>query len=391
MAVKVMHAVTVPQSLKLMRGQLAYLKRQGYEVGALSSEGDYIKEYEAYEDVKVLTVNMEREISLVQDFKSLVACIRLIRKERPDIINTGTPKAGLIVTLAAFICRVPIRIYNVLGLRMETTSGLKRQILLTAEKIAAAAATDVLSVSSSLKEQLVELGIAPEEKIRIFGKGSYNGFNLESFKQTEQLMKEIEELRNSYGLTNEHTVLGYVGRLTKDKGIEELLESFLQLHEKNSEMRLLVVGEFETGDPVSSQTYEEINNNPHIIYINYQQNPIPFYFLMDVFVFLTKREGFGNVSLEASLAGVPVLAADVTGAKDTVIPGETGLLVNPTDIKDITEKIAYLVANPELRKQLGANGKKWGEEHFGNEQIWGEMDSFYQQLLIQKAAAFEVN
>ncbi|QDY44730.1 glycosyltransferase family 4 protein [Planococcus glaciei] len=164
MAVKVMHAVTVPQSLKLMRGQLAYLKRQGYEVGALSSEGDYIKEYEAYEDVKVLTVNMEREISLIQDFKSLVACIRLIRKERPDIINTGTPKAGLIVTLAAFICRVPIRIYNVLGLRMETTSGLKRRILLTAEKIAAAAATDVLSVSSSLKEQLVELGIAPEEK-----------------------------------------------------------------------------------------------------------------------------------------------------------------------------------------------------------------------------------
>ncbi|QDY44729.1 glycosyltransferase family 4 protein [Planococcus glaciei] len=234
-------------------------------------------------------------------------------------------------------------------------------------------------------------GLRRKRKIRIFGKGSYNGFNLESFKQTEQLKKEIEELRNSYGLTNKHTVLGYVGRLTKDKGIEELLESFLQLHEKNSEMRLLVVGEFETGDPVSSQTYEEINNNPHIIYINYQKNPIPFYFLMDVFVFLTKREGFGNVSLEASLAGVPVLAADVTGAKDTVIPGETGLLVNPTDIKDITEKIAYLVANPELRKQLGANGKKWGEEHFGNEQIWGEMDSFYQQLLIQKAAAFEMN
>lgn len=391
MAVKVMHAVTVPQSLKLMRGQLAYLEKQGYEVGAISSEGDYIETYEEYEGVKVLTVNMEREISLIQDFKSLMACIRLIRKERPDIINTGTPKAGLIVTLAAFICRVPIRIYNVLGLRMETTKGLKRQILLTAEKIAAAAATDVLSVSSSLKEQLIELGIAPDEKIRIFGKGSYNGFDLEAFKRTEELQAEIERLRHLYGLTNEHTVLGYVGRLTKDKGIEELVESFLQLHEKNPEMRLLVVGEFETGDPVKPQTYNEINNNPHIIYIDYQKNPIPFYFLMDVFVFLTKREGFGNVSLEASLAGVPVLAADVTGAKDTVIPGETGLLVNPTDIREITEKISTLLSNPDLRAKMGANGKKWGEEHFSNELIWGEMDSFYQQLLIQKVAAFEVN
>lgn len=391
MAVKVMHAVTVPQSLKLMKGQLAYLKKQGYEVKAISSEGDYIKEYEEYEGVKVLTVNMEREISLIQDFKSLLACIRLIRKERPDIVNTGTPKAGLIMTLAAYICRVPIRIYNVLGLRMETTAGLKRQILLTAEKIAAAASTDILSVSPSLKEQLVELRIAPEEKIRIFGKGSFNGFDLEAFKQTGQTEGEIEQLRKSLGLAKEHTVLGYVGRLTKDKGIEELVESFLQLDEKNTELRLLILGEVEDGDPVNARTLKEIKENDHIIHIDYQENPIPYYFLMDVFVFLTKREGFGNVSLEAALAGIPVLVADVTGARDTVIPGETGLLVQPTDIKEITEKIMYLLSNPELRKQMGSKGKKWGEEHFSNEAIWGEMDNLYQQLLIQKAATFEIS
>jgi glycosyltransferase involved in cell wall biosynthesis len=391
MAIKVMHAVTAPQSLKLMKGQLAYLKKRGYEVGAISSKGDYIEAFKAYEGVEVLTVHMEREISLIQDFKSLLACIRLIRKEQPDIINAGTPKAGLIITLAAFLCKVPIRIYSVLGLRMETTSGLKRKILLVAEKIAAASATDVLAVSQSLKEQLVKLEIAPENKVRILGHGSYNGFDLESFSMDAQLQSEIGRLRTSLGLNSEHQVIGYVGRFTKDKGIEELVESFLRLSVKNPELRLLIVGEFESGDPVNEQTYQEINENPCIIHVDYQEDPTPYYFLMDVFVFLTKREGFGNVSLEASLAGIPVLAADVTGARDTVLPEETGLLVNPDNVNEVIDKINYLLCNPELRRQMGANGRKWGQDNFSNEVIWGEMDDFYQKLLIQRAGAFEIS
>ncbi|MGK7376257.1 glycosyltransferase family 4 protein [Planococcus sp. 1R117A] len=389
MAIKVIHAVTIPLSLKLMKGQLAYLKREGYEVRAISSEGDYIQVFEGYEGAKVLTVNMERDISLIQDFKSLMACIRLFQKERPDIVNAGTPKAGLIVTLAAFLCRVPVRIYNVLGLRLETTGGLKRRILHAAEKIAATAATDVLAVSPSLKEQLISLGIAPEHKIRILGQGSYNGFDLESFKMTASLKSEIEQIRHATGLSSQHTVLGYVGRLTKDKGIDELVESFLYLHKTNPNLRLLVVGDFEEGDAVSHAAKTEIMENPHIIYKGYQHNPIPFYFLMDIFVFLTKREGFGNVSLEASLAGVPVLAADVTGARDTVIQGETGLLVDPENVNEVITQLDYLITNPDFRKQMGTQGKKWGEENFSNETIWHEMDDFYQKMLIERAGFIE--
>lgn len=389
MGAKILQAVTIAQSLKLMEGQLAYLKSQGYSVKALCSEGEFIEEYEAAEGVKVLTVNMEREISLQQDFKSLLACIKIIHQERPDIVSAGTPKAGLVVTLAAMICGVPVRIYNVLGLRLETTKGLKWRILLMAEKIAAMSATHVLAVSPSLKSQLVTLGIAKEGKISIFGQGSYNGFSLESFRMNEEMECEVSRLKEIYGLKENNTVIGYAGRITKDKGIEEMVDAFLTLHEKDPNLRLFIIGEFETGDPVKESTRKEIIENDHIIFAGHQKNPAAYYFLMDVFLFLTKREGFGNVSLEAALAGVPVIAADVTGAKDTVLDGKTGYLVNPNDPDEVAAKLERLLSDPELRKRLGENGKAWGEANFSNKDIWQEMDLFYQRQLSAVSAPLE--
>ncbi|WKA53863.1 glycosyltransferase family 4 protein [Planococcus shixiaomingii] len=381
---KVIHAVTSSISLNLMRGQLNYLQSQGYEVKVISSEGEPAKDFEEEEGVSVLRVNMEREISLVKDFKSLMQCIKVMRKEKPDIVTAGTPKAGLLVTLAAYICGVPIRIYKVRGLRMETATGIKRQILLTAEKISAASATHVLAVSPSLKQRVVELGIAPDNKVVILGKGSSNGFKLERFQKTEVLQERIAEKRKEYGLTEKHIVLGFVGRMTKDKGIEEMVEAFLELQKAHANLRLLIIGNYEEGDPVSEKVKQEVISNPNIIHAGFQKDPVPFYYLMNIFVFLTKREGFGNVSIEAALTGLPVIASNVTGAKDTIIDGKTGYLVDVTSNKDITEKINSLVSNSELRNQMALNGKKWAEENFSNEQIWHEMNRYYQTLLASK-------
>lgn len=389
MVTKVIHAVTVSQSLDLMRGQLDFLSKQGYEVKALCSEGANIEIVEKREGIKVLTVNMERKISLLKDFRSLMSCIRTIRKEHPQIVNAGTPKAGLIVNLAAFICRVPVRIYNVLGLRMETTSGIKRKILLYAEKTAAGAATHLLAVSPSLKDQLVSLGIADKEKITILGKGSVNGFNLKHFEMTDEMQKEIDKKKLEFGLMEHHVVLGFVGRMTKDKGIEEMVESFVQLNKKYPQLRLLIVGDYDSSDSVDEETQKEIGNNPRIIHAGFQDDPIPFYHMMDIFVFLTKREGFGNVSAEAALAGMPVIAANVTGARDTIINGKTGFLVNPSNIADVVAKVEQLVFDCELRLQMGLNGKAWAQENFSNDSIWQEMDSYYQKLLTQRAGTLE--
>lgn len=387
MTVKVIHAVTVSHSLDLQKGQLAYLKKQGYEVSALCSEGDNIEGYEKSEGIKVHKVNIEREISLIKDFQSLLACIQLIRQQRPDIVNAGTPKAGLIVTLAAFWCGVPIRIYSVLGLRMETTVGLKRKILLAAEKIAASAATNVVAVSPSLKEQLIKLGITQKDKVVILGEGSFNGFDLESFKMTEALKVGIDNLREKLNIHDNHMVIGFMGRLTKDKGIEEMVESFVQMNKVHSQLRLLIVGDYETGDPVTEATQCEIKENPNIIHVEFQADPIPFYYLMNIFLFLTKREGFGNVSVEAALAGVPVIAADVTGSRDTIVDGDTGILVNPEKIKDVMNALEQLILDPQLRKEMGTRGKKRGEEHYGNEKMWQALDAYYESLLIDRAMA----
>lgn len=381
---KVIHAVTISQSLNLMRGQLNYLNNQGLEVKAICSDGENINDFEETEGISVLKVNMEREISLMKDFKSLMQCIKVIRTEKPDIVSAGTPKAGLLVTLAAFICRVPVRIYKVRGLRVETATGIKRQILLTAEKISAASATHVLVVSSSLRQRVVELGITHNNKITILGKGSSNGFKVERFQKSAELLKTVTQKKKEFGLTEQHIVLGYVGRMTKDKGIEEMVEVFMELEKKYANLRLLIVGNYEEGDPVSARVRQEIKNNAKIIHAGFQKDPVPFYYLMNIFVLLTKREGFSNVSIEAALTGLPVIASNATGAKDTIIDRETGFLVDFTNTEDIAEKISLLVSNPELRNQMAANGKKWAEENFSNDQIWEEMNKYYQTLLASR-------
>jgi glycosyltransferase involved in cell wall biosynthesis len=326
---------------------------------------------------------MERDISLKKDMKSLIECIRMIRKERPDIVNASTPKAGLIVTLAAFICGVPIRIYTVRGLRLETTTGIKRRILLTAEKIAAGAATHCLAISESLKDQIVDFSIVPSNKISVLGQGSGDGFDVTRFQASFELAEKVEELKKNYGISKEDLVLGFTGRLTKDKGILELVQAFKKLGASYGNLKLLIVGEYDQTDPVPEEACKEIAANPNIIHAGFQRDPIPFFHMMDVFVFLTKREGFGNVSIEAALSGVPVVVSGVTGARDTIVDGKSGFLVDHTNETDILEKLELLILAPELRKGMGDFGRRWAEENFSNEAIWKELDNYYHSCLAE--------
>lgn len=388
MAAKVIHAVTIAESLVFLNGQLSYLNSRGYEAKALSSNGNFAKEFEEIEGVQVLLLDMEREISLRKDFRSLIKCIRVLRKEKPDIVNASTPKAGLVVTLAALLCGVPIRIYNMRGLRLETTTGLKRQILLVAEKISAGAATHCLAVSNSLKKQVIDFKIADSRKISVLGKGSGDGFAIKRFVLDEEKAQEMEKLKISYGINENDLVLGFAGRLTNDKGITELVNVYEQLASKYRNLKLLIVGDYESADPVTEETKSKIERHPGIIYTGYQNDPVPFFHMMDVFVFLTKREGFGNVSIEAALCGIPVVVADVTGAKDTIEDGQNGFLVDCENLKDIEEKLELLILAPELRAQMGEYGRQWAAENFSNAAIWSELDHYYQQCMAERLLGF---
>lgn len=370
---KIFHLVTVSKSIPLMKGQIEFLRGKGLDACIISSDGKEIRKFDkdAYR-----IVNMEREISILKDIKSLVNLIILFLKEKPLIVNSGTPKAGLLGTIAAFITKRPNRIYTVRGLRLETVTGLRYKLLYTMEKIAMMCSTDIIAISDSLKEKIIELGLAKESKIRILGYGSSNGLNVKDFNVTNNKIdiNIKEQLVNSF-------VVGYVGRIVKDKGISELIKSFQKLQELKYNIKLLVVGDFEKADSISDEEIKILKNDSNIVWVNRVDNPVAYFNNMDVFVFPTYREGFGNVSIEAQLLKVPVITTNVTGAKDTVINGETGFIVEKNEVDAIVEKIELLINDENYRKNLGENGKKWIEKYFSNDIIWNDLEQLYINLL----------
>ncbi|MGM0899171.1 MAG: glycosyltransferase family 4 protein [Bacillota bacterium] len=383
MTTKLIHAVTVSASLSFMDGQLRYLKDRGFEPKALSSKGPGYEEFRTSEQVDMLELPMDRGISPLHDLQSLSRCIAIFRKERPLVVNASTPKAGLVVTMAARICRVPVRVYTMRGLRLETTTGWKRSLLLNMEKLAASSATHCLAVSESLRERAIEFGIADEDKIKVLGRGSGDGFDVDRFQSCPEITEQTEKLREHLGLSPEHLILGFVGRLTKDKGVNELVTVFKKLHAEHPGLRLLIIGDYEADDPVDAHIEREIETNPNIIKTGFLPDPVPYYHMMDAFVFLTKREGFGNVSIEAALCGLPVIASNVTGARNTIVDGKTGYLVDPDNLQDIADKIELLIASDTLRVRFGEAGREWASTHFSNEVLWKELDGFYKSCLAE--------
>lgn len=370
---KIFQLVTVSKSIPLMKGQIEYLRDKGLDVHVVSSEGP---EQNTYSSDITHVVNMEREISLKNDLKSLMNMIRLFKKEKPHIVNSGTPKAGLIGTLAAFITRRPVRIYTVRGLRLETVTGLKYKILYAMEKLAMFCATDIIAISESLKDKIVELGLEKKEYIIVLGHGSSNGIDLDNFtKNNNFIPQQLKEKLDN------HFVIGYVGRIVRDKGIHEVIKAFKLIQEKHSKVKLLIVGPIEKDDSISSKDYHYLQNNPDIIMTGHVNNTVNYYNHMDVLVFPTYREGFGNVSIEAQAVEVPVIVNNVTGAKDTLIDKVTGYLVKKGDFEQIAQKIEYLINHPSLKEEMGKNGRRRVEEKFRNEIVWKHLETIYKNNL----------
>ena len=366
---KIFHLVTVSKSIPLINGQIEYLRNKGFDVHIVSSAG---KEQNAYPKDIVHAINMEREISIKQDLISLFKMTKLFLKEKPLIVNSGTPKAGLIGTLAAFITRRPVRIYTVRGLRLETVKGLKYRILYAMEKLAMFCATDVIAISESLKDKIVSLRLEKQGNIQVLGYGSSNGINLEKFsKSYNDIPVSIEnQLEN-------HFVLGYVGRIVKDKGIREVIESFKILKDKGYKVKLLIVGALEKDNSIGEEYYNFISNNKDIVLTGHVDQPVNYYNHMDVLLFPTYREGFGNVSIEAQALEIPVITSNATGAKDTVEDKHTGYIVEIGDYIKIAEKTETLIIDETLRYELGRNARKRVVDKFDSKIIWKHLETIY--------------
>jgi sugar O-acyltransferase (sialic acid O-acetyltransferase NeuD family) len=324
---------------------------------------------------------MEREIAPVKDLVSLWKLYRTIRRIRPYIVDAGTPKAGLLVGIAAWLARVPCRVYTLHGLRLETVVGPKRLLLTLTERIAAACSHRVFCLSPSLRDRVIAFNLASEDKTLLLKSGGF-GVDPEQFSPSAA-PAEVENLRHRLGIPNGVPVIGFVGRFVKDKGVQQLLEAFGLLRQTYPEIRLLMVGEFEQGDRIEAGLRLYIENTPAIIRPGFVSDPALYFRLMDVLVLPTHREGFGQVSAEAQASGIPVVTTTATGAIDSVINEVTGLLVPVGDSNALADAVGRLLSDDALRAIMGRAGRKWMENDFCPQVVREHRVKLYRDLMSQ--------
>lgn len=378
---RIVYVFTSSLALRFLRGQFGYLRKAGYDVFIISSSGNDLKEVGELEGVHTITIPLAREISPTKDLMSLWYLWRAMRKLRPCITNVGTPKAGLLGGLAAFLTGVPCRIYNLYGLRLETTHGVKRQMLAFAERLACFCAHRVICVSESLRQEAVGLGLVNFDHTTVFTPGSCNGVDVPRFNITQGVQNPGCQLREKLGIPLFAPVVGFVGRFTRDKGIKELLEAFNSLKGLFPELRLLLVGDFEEGDPPPPEVTQRIRTDTNIVCSGFVPDSAPYYQVMNVLALPTYREGFPNVVLEAGAAGKPAVVSNATGAVDSVIDGETGLIVPIRDTVALTGALAKLLSNPSLARTMGQTARKRVIAEFQQERIWSGLLDEYHSLL----------
>jgi glycosyltransferase involved in cell wall biosynthesis len=347
----------------------------------ICSPGSIFDRVAREECVERLPIPMRREIAPISDLVSFFRLWSALRILKPDLVEFSTPKAGLLGTAAALFCRVPARIYMLRGLRAETTCGMHRRLLIWAERLAAACSHLVLCNSPSLRDRALAMQIAPPAKMRILGRGSSNGIDARRYAPGPN------RVRARLGIPRNVPVIGFVGRLTRDKGVPELVAAFERVLDTIPDARLLLVGRFDNSvDAVTPELRARIQAHPQIIHTGFVHNTAPFYRAMDLFVLPTYREGFPNVVLEASATGVPVITTRVTGARDSIHDGRTGVLIPAGDPAAITSEIVRLLENSELRAAMGAAGRRWVMENFRQERVLGQTLALYRGMLDQAAA-----
>jgi glycosyltransferase involved in cell wall biosynthesis len=378
--IPVLLAVTPAFACVFFEGLLSPLRAAGFAPVLVSAPGEQLPRIAQSAGVEYAAIPMDREISPAKDLLVLWRFYRLIRRINPAIADVSTPKAGLLGGLAAVLAGVPCRLYTLRGLRFETTRGWKRRLLSLLERVSVACAHKVICVGPSLRDRALELHLVGAEKTVILGNGSC-GIDIHRFSTKVRSSAIKQSLLEEIKIPSGAPVIGFVGRLTRDKGIPELVEAFLHLEEKNTDLRLLLVGDFEDGDPVPAITRDHIRNHSRIVKTGFVPDTAPYYRLMDVLAFPTHREGFGEVSLEAQASEIPVVTTKATGVVDSVVDGVTGFLVPVGNSEMLADKIGLLLKDRALRTRMGQAGRRWVVERFKQEIVANALVQEYRRLL----------
>lgn len=380
MGPKIVRVTTVSESLKtLLKGQHKFISESGFEVIGVSSPGVALDDVSSIENIRVIALNMSRKITPVKDLLSVYSLYKILRKEKPLIVHSHTPKAGIVTMLAAKFARIPIRLHTVAGLPLMEETGIKRRLLEFIEKLTYSCATKVYSNSKGLYDFILEQNFTLREKLDIIADGSSNGIDTAYFSVNAFTQEQVVTLKRDLSINERDFVFIFVGRLVGDKGINELISAFTRISTPN--LKLLLVGSFETElDPLQTETLKAIEIHPDIIFVGFQEDVRPYLVVSDCLVFPSYREGFPNVVMQAGAMGLPSIVTDINGCNEIISNGINGTIIPVKNVEAIVESMQKMCTNKAYYKKLQKNARPMIEARFKQQVVWEALLAEYKSL-----------
>jgi len=373
---------TIGKSIQILyAGRLEYFISNGFEVTVVCASSALDEAIRA-RGVRLHTVPLTRAITPWTDLRAVFRLYRILRSGRFDVVEVTTPKAALLGALAARLARCPRLIHMLQGLHYQGKRGLLGWILRTSTRIPCRLSSVTLAVSPSVREEACRDGIADPARIRVLGHGSGNGVDLERFSPERR--PSGAAVRETYGIAPDAVVIGFVGRMTRDKGIDELAAAFRALSAEFPKAVLMLVGDYEHRDQPADSTVDFLSTCTTVKHVGWQTDVVSFMAAMDIVVLPTYREGLGNVLLEAAAMAIPTVTTDATGARDSIVGGVTGLRVGVGNVLELREALASLVRDAALRKTMGRAGRQWVSEHFEQRHVWQLQVEEYRRFARQR-------
>ncbi|MFA5255946.1 MAG: glycosyltransferase [Candidatus Omnitrophota bacterium] len=381
---------TVPITLVFFyKGLIDYFIDKGFEVTIITSPDErFISKLPPR--ARYILIPMSRGWFTLDDLRAFIRIRRVLKEGGFDIVQYCTPKAAFLGSIASWLCRVPVRLYLMWGIYYTSQTGLLRMVMKATEKIICFFSTHVSPDSHGNRDFAIAEGLCSAEKISVVGEGSASGIDLDRF-DPERLRNKRTEIRSDLNVPSDAIVIGFVGRLCRDKGINELVLAFKELLNKNPGLYLFLVGPMEGEDSEFVNAVREmLQNNRNILRVGYQDRPEEFLAAMDIFVLPSYREGFGVVNIEASAMRLPVISTDIPGPRDAVLNGKTGILVKPKSAEELQAALETMINDPSLRRDMGTAGREWAKR-FEQKLLWKEIVIHREALLDKRRAPYEIN
>tara|TARA_B100001094_G_C18196294_1_gene811429 strand:- start:583 stop:1731 length:1149 start_codon:yes stop_codon:yes gene_type:complete len=382
MSKKLVRITTVPMSLKhLLKGQMSFMSKNGFDVIMISSEGKGLNDVIKNEKCRHFIIPLTREITPLRDIIATFSLYRLLLLEKPDIVHTHTPKAGIVGMLASFLAKVPVRLHTVAGLPLLEAKGLKRLILNLVERLTYKFSTKVYPNSYGLKDIILKNKFTKEDKLCVIGNGSSNGIDTSFFDPKLVSSEKKKSIRSKLGIKKNDFVFIFVGRLVTDKGINELVEAFNELCLQLENIKLLLVGPSEDNlDPLSEKTKLSISNHNKIISVGYQVDVRPFFAVSHLLVFPSYREGFPNVVMQSGAMGLPSIVTDINGCNEIIKADYNGVIVPVKDTKSLKNAMLRIYQDKEFHLKCSKKSRSVIVDNYEQKLYWKALLNEYNFL-----------